>query len=148
MTEATAPQHTFLGRMLDTIERVGNKVPHPAIIFIILIAGVIVLSQILYIAGASVTYEVVVPPTVEAEQGYPAGSAVEVPNVPVEDFDIEDMHIETETTAVQGLLTRRRDPLHDHLAGRQLQQFRGGRDHPRGHARRRAWPKRPGSSGR
>ena len=105
MTEATAPQHTFLGRMLDTIERVGNKVPHPAIIFIILIAGVIVLSQILYIAGASVTYEVVVPPTVEAEQGYPAGSAVEVPDVPVEDFDIEDMHIETETTAVQGLLT-------------------------------------------
>ena len=105
MTEATAPQHTFLGRMLDTIERVGNKVPHPAIIFIILIAGVIVLSQILYIAGASVTYEVVVPPTVEAEQGYPAGSAVEVPTVPVEDFDIEDMHVETETTAVQGLLT-------------------------------------------
>ena len=91
--------------MLDTIERVGNKVPHPAIIFIILIAGVIVLSQILYIAGASVTYEVVVPPTVEAEQGYPAGSAVEVPDVPVEDFDTEDMHIETETTAVQGLLT-------------------------------------------
>ena len=71
-TTAPAPQHTFLGRMLDTIERVGNKVPHPAIIFIILIAGVIVLSQILYIAGASVTYEVVVPPTVEAEQGYPA----------------------------------------------------------------------------
>ena len=42
MTDSTAPapQHTFLGRMLDTIERVGNKVPHPAIIFIILIAGV------------------------------------------------------------------------------------------------------------
>jgi para-aminobenzoyl-glutamate transporter family len=105
VTEATAPQHTFLGRLLDTIERVGNKVPHPAIIFIILIVGVIILSQILYFAGASVTYEVVEPPTVSAEQAYPPGSAVEVPNVPVEDFQTQDMHVETETTAVAGLLT-------------------------------------------
>ena len=94
--------------MLDTIERVGNKVPHPAIIFIILIAGVIVLSQILYIVGASVTYEVVEPPPVVGEQGYPPGSAVEVPfsaarlRLPAEDMDL---HIEHETTAVKGLLT-------------------------------------------
>ena len=108
MTEATAPapQHTFLGRMLDTIERVGNKVPHPAIIFIILIAGVIVLSQILYIVGASVTYEVVAPPPVVGEQGYPPGSAVEVPFVPPAfDYHEEDLHVEHETTAVNGLLT-------------------------------------------
>ena len=109
MTEATAaaPQHTFLGRMLDTIERVGNKVPHPAIIFIILIVGVIVLSQILYIVGASVTYEVVEPPPVAGEQGYPPGSAVEVPQVPRRPAfdDHEDIHVETETTAVNGLLT-------------------------------------------
>jgi aminobenzoyl-glutamate transport protein len=105
MTETTAPQHTFLGRMLDTIERVGNKVPHPAIIFVILIVGVIILSQILYLAGASVTYEVVEPAPVPAEVGYPAGSAVEIPQVPVEDHPAEEMEVATETTAVQGLLT-------------------------------------------
>ena len=82
MTETTAPQHTFLGRMLDTIERVGNKVPHPAIIFIILIAGVIVLSQLLFWAGVSVTYDVAEPPPVAGEVGYPSGSSVEVPQVP------------------------------------------------------------------
>jgi para-aminobenzoyl-glutamate transporter family len=105
MTETTAPQHTFLGRMLDTIERVGNKVPHPAIIFVILIVGVIILSQILYLVGASVTYEVVEPAPITAEVGYPPGSAVEVPQVPVEDVPAEDMEVQTETTAVQGLLT-------------------------------------------
>ncbi len=105
MTDTTAPQHTFLGRMLDTIERVGNKVPHPAIIFVILIVGVIILSQILYIVGASVTYEVVEPAHITADVGYPPGSAVEVPQVPVEDVPAEDMEVQTETTAVAGLLT-------------------------------------------
>ena len=32
-------------RMLDVVERVGNRVPHPVIIFLILIGVVIVLSQ-------------------------------------------------------------------------------------------------------
>jgi len=42
---------------LGTIERVGNKVPHPAIIFFILIGIVIVLSVIFAALGTSVTYE-------------------------------------------------------------------------------------------
>jgi aminobenzoyl-glutamate transport protein len=106
MTETTAPQHTFMGRMLDAIERAGNKVPHPAIIFIGLIAVIIVLSQLLYWAGASVTYEVVAPPTVEGEQGYPPGSSVEIPVVPPDSgYHEEDLQVETKTTAVQGLLT-------------------------------------------
>ena len=105
MTEATAPQHTFLGRMLDTIERVGNKVPHPAIIFVILIVGVIILSQLLYWAGASVTYEVAEQVPVAGEIGYPPGSAVEITQVPIDEGDVADIHIETETTAVAGLLT-------------------------------------------
>jgi aminobenzoyl-glutamate transport protein len=105
MTEAAAEQHTALGRMLDVVERVGNKVPHPAIIFVILIAGVIVLSQILYLVGASVTYEVAAPPVVEAHQGYPSGSAVEVTGVEPVVIPSEDYEIQTETTAVQGLLT-------------------------------------------
>ena len=42
---------------LATIERVGNKVPHPAIIFFWLIGIVILLSAIFGALGTSVTYE-------------------------------------------------------------------------------------------
>jgi len=42
---------------LATIERVGNMVPHPAIIFFLLIAIVIVLSVIFAALGTTVTYE-------------------------------------------------------------------------------------------
>ena len=42
---------------LATVERVGNAVPHPAIIFLILIAIVIVLSAIFGMLGTSVSYE-------------------------------------------------------------------------------------------
>ena len=51
----------LLQRLLDFIERVGNKVPHPAILFLALCIGVIVLSQILAWAGVGATYEVVTP---------------------------------------------------------------------------------------
>ncbi len=42
---------------LDAIERIGNKVPHPAVIFLILLALVIALSHVLYLLGTSVTYQ-------------------------------------------------------------------------------------------
>ena len=42
---------------LATVERVGNMVPHPAIIFFLLIGVVIVLSVIFAALGTSVTYE-------------------------------------------------------------------------------------------
>lgn len=41
---------------LNMVERVGNALPHPATIFIILCAGIIVLSSILAKMGVSVTY--------------------------------------------------------------------------------------------
>ena len=37
----------FMKRMLDLVEKVGNKVPHPAMIFLFLMAVVIVMSHIL-----------------------------------------------------------------------------------------------------
>jgi len=48
-------------KVLDVVERVGNKVPHPAVIFLMLVALVVVLSHVLYLTGASVTYDVIVP---------------------------------------------------------------------------------------
>ncbi|WP_421735477.1 AbgT family transporter [Cellulomonas sp.] len=43
--------------VLDWIERVGNKVPHPVIIFLILIAFIMVLSAVFQAAGSTVTFE-------------------------------------------------------------------------------------------
>ena len=62
------PKKTGLEKVLDTVERVGNKVPHPAVIFILLIAAVIVLSHILYLLGFSATYETINPDTHQTEQ--------------------------------------------------------------------------------
>jgi aminobenzoyl-glutamate transport protein len=53
------PSKTFLQKLLDGVETVGNKVPHPAVIFFILAGLVIVLSHLFYLLGTSVDYEVV-----------------------------------------------------------------------------------------
>jgi len=57
----------FMQRLLNTVEKVGNKVPHPVIIFVILIGIVVVLSHALHLAGVSVTLEAYEPkdPTLE-----------------------------------------------------------------------------------
>ena len=47
-------------RILDGIERVGNKVPHPVLMFLYLILIVIVLSHVLYLFGVSVTEQIAV----------------------------------------------------------------------------------------
>src|SRR5262245_55103141 len=57
-----------LEKLLDVVERVGNKVPHPVIIFVLLIGFVMLLSHLLYWMGASVTYEAVNPVTHEIDQ--------------------------------------------------------------------------------
>ena len=64
-TSPSGAEGGFLARFLDTIERVGNKVPHPAIIFFILIGLVVVLSVLLNLVGWSATYETVDPVTHE-----------------------------------------------------------------------------------
>jgi aminobenzoyl-glutamate transport protein len=58
---------TAMQKILDTIERVGNAVPHPVVIFLILIGIVLVLSHILYLLGASVSYQVINPDTDKVE---------------------------------------------------------------------------------
>lgn len=56
-----------LDGFLDTIERVGNAVPHPVVIFLVLIGIVIVLSAVLALFGAGVTYDRADPVTSEIE---------------------------------------------------------------------------------
>lgn len=54
--ESTATK-TAMQRFLDGVEKVGNMVPHPVVIFLILIGIVIVLSAVLSLFGAAVTFE-------------------------------------------------------------------------------------------
>jgi aminobenzoyl-glutamate transport protein len=63
-------------RLLDGIERVGNKMPHPAILFLALCATIIVLSQILFWTGWNASYEVIKPAPVPTQETYYGGSVV------------------------------------------------------------------------
>jgi aminobenzoyl-glutamate transport protein len=63
----TQPSKSAMQKILDTVERVGNAVPHPVVIFLILIGFVLVLSHILYLLGASVSYQVINPDTDKVE---------------------------------------------------------------------------------
>ena len=68
--QPTTPQKakkSGMEKVLETVERVGNMVPHPAVIFIALIMAMIVLSHIVYLIGASATYESINPKTHEPE---------------------------------------------------------------------------------
>ncbi|WP_144186705.1 AbgT family transporter [Elioraea rosea] len=55
---AEAAKPSAMQRLLDTVERVGNAVPHPVVIFVILIVAVILLSALLALLGARVSYDV------------------------------------------------------------------------------------------
>ena len=85
----------FAQRALAWVEKAGNRVPDPAILFLAMCVGVIVLSQILDWINVSVTSEVVVhDPAVD-------DSLDGVSSLP----PAEDYAVETETFEVQGLLT-------------------------------------------
>jgi aminobenzoyl-glutamate transport protein len=94
----------FVQKMLDGIERVGNKVPHPAIIFLGLIGIVILLSAILAAFDVSVTYDVVETPPKIVEEQEVGGSEVPEPVPELDDYVEEDLEVVQETTSVRSLL--------------------------------------------
>jgi aminobenzoyl-glutamate transport protein len=96
---------TMMDRLLGGIERVGNKVPHPAIMFLALCVGVIVLSQLLAWAGVSATYEVVEPPPQSTEAEYVGGSMLPGQVLPPEAPDADEYEVVQRTVAIEGLLT-------------------------------------------
>lgn len=71
-----APSKTAMQKILDAVERIGNSVPHPVVIFLILIAAVMVLSHILYLIGASVSYQVINPETHKVETATTAANSL------------------------------------------------------------------------
>src|SRR5262249_2722077 len=66
MSQTAEAPKTLTQKLLDVVERVGNKVPHPAVLFFVLIALVIVLSIVL--AGISVSYQRLNPETHKTEE--------------------------------------------------------------------------------
>jgi aminobenzoyl-glutamate transport protein len=92
------------GSLLDTIEKLGNKVPHPVLMFLYLIIFVIVLSQILAWAGVSVTEQIAVPVPEPVEIEYYEDTTAPGLVIPDETLS-ENFEVIERTVAVKGLLT-------------------------------------------
>ena len=111
-TEAVAPApeeaEGFAKRMLDGLERLGNKVPSPAIMFLYLILFLAVLSAILAAFDISVTEDVAIPvPIAELEEirGALGGSVVPYDYVLNQPVEIPDYIIRETTFEVRSLLS-------------------------------------------
>ena len=107
MSETTAEpeEQAASGGFLGWIERVGNKVPHPAMIFLSLIVAVIVLSAILSWAGVSVTTDVAEPEGTTVTQIYDDGGSTypSIEQPPAEAVPNYEVH--QETIEVKSLLS-------------------------------------------
>ncbi|HVP02670.1 MAG TPA: AbgT family transporter [Solirubrobacteraceae bacterium] len=99
------PEGGFGERALAWVERAGNAVPNPALLFIWLIIGLILLSQVLDWANVSVTKQIAVAPPVQVQQRDDAASSVPSYEPPGEYESGKDYRLKTEKISVKGLLT-------------------------------------------
>ncbi len=93
----------FAERALARVERIGNAVPHPAVLFLGLIIGVILLSQVLDWMNVGVTSEVAETPGAGASERDSVDTAV--PSVALDGDPDGEYTIRTEEITVKGLLT-------------------------------------------
>lgn len=107
-TAAVAPKRKRSERMLDGIEKAGNKVPHPVIMFLYLIAFVALLSAVLAAFDVKVTEDVAIPVN-KAElsrvQDALGGSVVPYDTVTGQVLEVPDVIIEEQTFEVKSLLS-------------------------------------------
>lgn len=92
------------GGILGTIEKIGNKVPHPVMMFLYLIIGIIVLSAVLSLLGVSVTEEIAVPVPVSSIVNLYEDSAVPGYINPTQPYD-EQFEVKQETIPIRSLLS-------------------------------------------
>ncbi len=96
------------GGIFDWIERVGNKVPHPVMMFLYLIIGVILLSHVLYLLGVSVT-DTVITAVPKAQLGQLrdslGGSVVPYNPLTGEFVEIPEFIVAEQTFPIRSLLT-------------------------------------------
>jgi aminobenzoyl-glutamate transport protein len=102
-----APQNQQ-GGFFGWIERVGNKVPHPVLMFLYLIIGLAILSHILFLLGVSVTDEVVTTVPVERLgdlRDALGGSIVPYDTATGEIAEIPEFIVQEQTFPVRSMLT-------------------------------------------
>jgi aminobenzoyl-glutamate transport protein len=102
---AQAAPRGFMDKLLDGVERVGNKVPHPVLMFAYLILFIIVISSVLGWLGVSVTEEIAVPVPIEvAPNLYEDLSQPSLfsPDAPIENVEYD---IQTTTIAIKPILS-------------------------------------------
>lgn len=106
MSQPTDASMSGMQKFLSVVEKVGNKVPHPAVIFLLLLGTVIVLSQVLHMTGTTVTYEVIVPQAVPevVEIDDPMQYGMGTP-LGYDAIDEQQIVMETRTARARSLLT-------------------------------------------
>ncbi|MEZ0070225.1 para-aminobenzoyl-glutamate transporter family [Streptacidiphilus sp. MAP12-20] len=92
-------------RILDVIERVGNKVPHPAVIFLLLCVLVIALSAILSAFNVHATYETAQSVPVPATQLHEGGTEYPGTQLPADSQYTHNYVTVMETKKVESLLS-------------------------------------------
>ncbi|MGL4551527.1 MAG: AbgT family transporter [Gemmataceae bacterium] len=109
MSQPTEPPKGLMQKFLDIVEKVGNRVPHPAVIFLCLIALVVVLAHVFYLLGTSVTTDIIIPVVAAAEKpaeeaDRPADSTTDV-NYTTKGKAPKSYKVEKRTVAVRSLLS-------------------------------------------
>jgi aminobenzoyl-glutamate transport protein len=99
------PKQGAMERILGAIERGGNKMPDPAILFVWLCVGVIVLSALLSWADIKVTYQVAEAPPVPVEEAVQGGSTQPSGGLPDASVQEGEYRIVDETASIQSLLS-------------------------------------------
>lgn len=102
--QAAAVEPPKTSGWLGTVERIGNKVPHPVLMFLYLILIIIALSAVLSWMGVSVTEEIAVPISEGAEISFYADTTEPLENLPDNPWDTE-FEIQEQTIAIRSLLT-------------------------------------------
>lgn len=103
-SKAPSEKKPFSQRLLDGIEKVGNKVPHPVLMFLYLIIFVMVLSHILYVLDVSVTEEIAVPVVEEPADIYLLDSVEPALTYTTDPYG-QEFEIQEETIAIRSLLS-------------------------------------------
>lgn len=108
MGQVEHSRKSVMQRFLDGVEKVGNLVPHPVLIFVILILIVIALSHLLASLEVGVTFEAIVPNTTSEQtetpeydpRSYETGGIVQSHAMDEKSYTIEER-----TVAARSLLT-------------------------------------------
>lgn len=108
MTAKSDAPKGAMQKVLDVVERVGNMVPHPVIIFLVLIGIVIALSQVFHMTGTSVTTEVIVPKeqVAKPDAAYDASDYDTAGKYEYQAVDEDNFAIEKRTITVRSLMNR------------------------------------------